>query len=92
MTVNICYEIFSAYVQDIVFDFIKPHDLELCRDMLLNSKCLRAGDILINDRGFISRNVINELKINKQVDTYAPAKKNMTIYEEAVKIAISDDK
>jgi hypothetical protein len=60
--------------------------------MILNSKCLKSGDILINDRGFISMEVMNALKSQKQVDTYIPAKKNMTIYEEAVKIAISEDK
>lgn len=82
----------SGIVEEIVFDSIKPHDLELCRDMLLNSKCLKNGDILINDRGFISRDVMNSLKLEKQVDTYIPAKKNMTIYEEAIKIAISENK
>jgi hypothetical protein len=37
----------SVIVEEIVFDSIKPHDLELCRDMLLNSKCLKDGDILL---------------------------------------------
>lgn len=82
----------SGIVEEIVFGCIKCHDLELCRDMILNSKCLKSGDIIINDRGFISRDVINHLKVEKQVDTYIPAKKNMIIYEEAVKIAISEDK
>ncbi|QAT40335.1 transposase [Clostridium sp. JN-9] len=82
----------SGIIEEIVFDSIKPHDLELCRNMILKSKCLKSGDILINDRGFISRDVINILKLEKQVDTYVPAKKNMTIYQEAVKIAISEDK
>lgn len=82
----------SGIIEEVVFDSIKPHDLELCRDMLLNSKCFKCGDILINDRGFISRDVINSLKNQKQVDTYIPAKKNMTIYEEAIKIAISEGK
>lgn len=82
----------SGIIEEIVFGSIKPHDLELCRNMILNSSCLKDGDILINDRGFISRNVMNTLKLQKHVDTYVPAKKNMTIYEEAVKIAISEDK
>lgn len=82
----------SGIIEDIVFGSIKPHDLELCRDMILHSKCLKNGDILINDRGFISRDVMNSLKTQKQVDTYIPAKKNMTIYGEAVKIAISENK
>lgn len=82
----------SGIIEEIVFDSIRPHDLELCRDMLLNTKCFKPGDILINDRGFISREIINSLKSNKQVDTYIPAKKNMTIYEDAVKIAVSEGK
>ncbi|MTK13701.1 MAG: transposase [Clostridiaceae bacterium] len=82
----------SGIVEEIVLDSIKPHDLELCRDMILKSKCFKNGDILINDRGFISRDVMNSLKLEKQVDTYIPAKKNMTIYEEAVKIALSENK
>ncbi|MHC6181044.1 transposase [Clostridium sp. JNZ X4-2] len=82
----------SGIIEEIVFDSIKPHDLELCRYMLLNSKCLKKGDILINDRGFISRDVINSLKLEKGVDTYIPAKKSMTIYEEAVKIAVLENK
>lgn len=82
----------SGVIEEIVFGSIKSHDLEFCRDMILNSSCLKNGDILINDRGFISRDVINTLKAKKQVDTYIPARKNMTIYEEAVKIAISEDK
>jgi hypothetical protein len=82
----------SGVIEEIVFGSVKPHDIELCRDMILNSKCLKSGDILINDRGFISMEVMNALKSQKQVDTYIPAKKNMTIYEEAVKIAISEDK
>ena len=82
----------SGIIEDIVFGSIKPHDLEFCRDMILNSKCLKSGDILINDRGFISRDVMNSLKTKKQVDTYIPAKKNMVIYAEAVKIAVSENK
>jgi hypothetical protein len=79
----------SGIIEETVFGSLKTHDLELCRDMILNSNCLKSGDIIINDRGFISRDEMNKLKSQKQVDTYVPAKKNMTIYQEAVKIAIS---
>jgi hypothetical protein len=81
----------SGIIEEIVFGSIKTHDLEFCRNMILHSRCLKSGDILINDRGFISRDVMNTLKLQKHVDTYVPAKKNMTIYEEAVKIAVSED-
>lgn len=82
----------SGIIEEIVFGSIKTHDLELCREMILNSNCLKSGDILINDRGFISRELINYLKSQKNVDTYVPAKKNMAIYQDAIEIAISEDK
>lgn len=53
---------------------MKTHDLELCKDMILKSKCLKNGDIIINDREFISRHIINDLKLKQGVDTYIPAK------------------
>jgi len=82
----------SGIIEEIAFDSIRPHDLELSRGILLNSKVLKAGDILINDRGFISRDILNTLKSDKEVDTYIPAKKNMTIYEQAVMISKSEGK
>jgi hypothetical protein len=82
----------SGIIEEVVLGSIKTHDLEHCRDMILNNKCFKSGDILINDRGFISRDIINFLKNEKQVDTYIPAKKNMTIYEDAIKIAVSQNK
>ena len=60
----------SGIIEEIVYGSIKTHDLELCRSMILKSKCLKNGDILINDRGFISRDIMNELKLKRGVDTY----------------------
>jgi hypothetical protein len=79
----------AGVAEEIVFGELKTHDLELCRKMLLNSTCFKENDILINDMGFLSRDIINTLKLEKRVDTYLPAKKNMTIYEDAVSLAIS---
>lgn len=82
----------SGIIEEIAIDSIKPHDLDLGKDILLQSKVLKENDIIINDRGFISRPVINALKNDRKVDTYVPAKKNMTIYEQAVSIAKSEGK
>lgn len=82
----------SSIVKEIIFDSIKPHDLELCRNMILNSKCSISGNVFINDIGFILRDITNSLKLQKQVDAYIPVKKSMTIYEKAIKIAVSEDK
>jgi hypothetical protein len=53
----------TEIIEETVFGTLKTHDLELCRDMILNSNCLKSGDILINDRGFISRDEMNTLKL-----------------------------
>ena len=82
----------GGIIEELAFGSIKTHDMELSRDILLKSKVLKEGDILINDRGFTSRSVTNTLKTNKKVDTYIPAKKNMMIYEQAVSIAKLEDK
>lgn len=74
-------------LEEIKMGSIKKHDMELCRDMLLKSLLLKSGDILINDRGFLSREVMNTLKTKRGVDTYIPVKKNMDIYKTAVSIA-----
>lgn len=77
----------AGILEEIKMGSIKMHDMELCRDMLLKSPVLKRGDILINDRGFLSRDVMNTLKTKRGVDTYIPVKKNMNIYETAVSIA-----
>jgi hypothetical protein len=77
----------NGIIEEVRFGTLKTHDLNLSREMILTSKMLKKGDILINDRGFLSRDVINSLKLDRQVDVYVPLKKNMDIYKEAVKIA-----
>lgn len=82
----------TGVIEEIVFGSIKPHDIELCRDMLTNTKVLKKGDILINDRGFISREMLNHLKSQKGVDSYIPLKKSMEAYEVAVTAAVKENK
>jgi len=77
----------NGIIEDIRFGAISTHDMELSREMILSSPVLNPGDALINDRGFLSRDVLNELKARRSVDTYIPIRKNMNAYEEAVSIA-----
>jgi len=79
----------SGLIEEIRFGTMKEHDLELSRDMILNSPMLKPMDALINDRGFLSRDVINELKARREVDTYIPLRKNMIAFQDAVSIAVS---
>jgi hypothetical protein len=82
----------GGIMEEITLGGLKTHDMELCRDMLKNTHHFKTGDILINDRGFISRDILNHLKTKRGVDTYVPAKKNMVLYEDAVSIAKSSEK
>jgi len=77
----------SGIIEEIRLGTIKEHDLELSREILSKSEMLKSGDILINDRGFLSREIMNDLKTRREVDTYIPLKKNMNAYQDAVTIA-----
>ncbi len=82
----------SGIVEETVFGTLKTHDLELCREMLRQTSCFHENDILINDRGFLSREMANYLKTVRKVDTYLPAKENMTLFQDAVLLAITNGK
>lgn len=77
----------GGVIEEIRLGAITEHDLALSMDMLLTSQVLKPGDIVINDRGFLSREVLNTLKRERQIDTYIPLKKNMVAYDEAVRLA-----
>jgi len=82
----------SGIAEEVVFGTLKTHDMEQCREMLKNTPCFHEHDILINDRGFLSREITNYLKSVRKVDTYLPAKENMVLYQDAVKLAVSSGK
>ena len=82
----------TGIIEEIRFGSISVHDFALSEEMLRTSPVLKQGDILINDRGFISRELINYLKLKRGVDSYLPVRENMEIYEEAVYTAKENDK
>ena len=82
----------SGIAEGIVFGTLKTHDIEQCREMLKNTSCFHENDILINDRGFLSREMTNYLKTERRVDTYIPARENMTAYQDAVRLATASGK
>lgn len=77
----------SGIIEEICFGTAAVHDLALCENMLYTTKCLKHGDILINDRGFLSREMMNHLKTYRGVDTYIPLRNSMNAFEEAIAIA-----
>lgn len=82
----------TGIIEEIEFGAMNIHDLELSREMLKNTKVFNPGDILIEDRGFLDRDLINYLKIKRQVDTYVPLKSNMNAYQIAIQIAQEENK
>ena len=77
----------SGVIEEIRFGPLNVHDLTLSDEMLRTTPMLKPGDILINDRGFLSRDLINYLKSHRKVDTYVPLRTNMVAYDIAVKAA-----
>lgn len=82
----------SGIVEETVFGTLKTHDMEHCREMLRKTSCFHENDILINDRGFLSREMTNYLKTVRKVDTYIPARENMAVYQDAVALAVASGK
>ena len=77
----------TGIIEEIRFGTAATHDLALSEEMLKTTKCFNHGDILINDRGFLSRELIDYMKNERGVDTYVPLKKNMMAFNDAIKIA-----
>lgn len=77
----------SGVIEEIRLEALNVHDLTLSENMVQTTKVLKPGDILINDRGFLSRKLINYLKLIKQVDTYVPLRQSMDAFKMAVQEA-----
>ncbi len=77
----------TGIIEEIRFGTASTHDLALSEEMIKMTKCFNYGDILINDRGFLSRELINYLKIERGVDSYVPLRNNMTAFYDTVEIA-----
>jgi len=82
----------TGLIEEIVFGAMNVHDFELTKEMLLTTPNLKPGDILINDRGFLDREMLNTLKTKRGVDTYVPLKTNMIAYQTAVTAAQFENK
>lgn len=70
---------------------IQVHDVPLCGPLLETAPVLRAGDLLLEDRGFIDGETITLLKQQRHVDVIVPLKSSMLSYKEAVDLAHMQD-
>jgi hypothetical protein len=55
--------------------------------MLMQSPVFRAGDLLLEDNGFMDGKLISQLKRERQVDVIVPLRSNMVAFDEAVRFA-----
>jgi len=66
---------------------IQVHDLPFCRLLFETAPVLRAGDLILEDRGFVDGKTLTLLKQQRHVDVIVPLKSTMLSYHEAVQLA-----
>ena len=77
----------AGIITQVAVGQIQTHDCKLCEPMLKSCTVLRAGDLLLEDRGFLDGEMITYLKRERGVDVIVPLRHGMLSYEEAVKLA-----
>ena len=73
----------GGIIEEICMSTAKTHDLEMSKEMIMNSKYLKPGDYFMEDRGFIDLEMFRFL-VEKEINVILPVKRNMEIYQEAV--------
>ena len=82
----------AGLLTQVAMSAIQVHDMALCRALLEEAPVLRAGDLLLEDRGFIDGATLSHLKRQRQVDVIIPLKANMLATQEAMQLAQMADK
>src|SRR5499427_5188416 len=77
----------AGLLSQVALSAIQVHDLALCRPMLAEAPVLRAGDLLLEDRGFLDGGTLSTLKRQRRVDVIIPLKANMLATQEAIQLA-----
>ena len=77
----------AGLLTQVALSAIQVHDVALCRPLLEKAPVLRAGDLLLEDRGFLDGATLSELKGKRQVDVIMPLKANMLATQEAIQLA-----
>ena len=82
----------AGLLTQVALSAIQVHDVALCRPLLEQAPVLRAGDLLLEDRGFLDGATLSALKRQRQVDVIIPLKANMLATQEAMQLAAMVDK
>jgi hypothetical protein len=77
----------AGLLSQVALSAIQVHDVALCRPLLETAPVLRAGDLLLEDRGFLDGATLSHLKRKRRVDVIMPLKANMLATQEAIQLA-----
>ena len=66
---------------------IQVHDVALCRPLLEQAPVLRAGDLLLEERGFLDGAMLSHVKRSRRVEVIMPRNANMLATQEAMQLA-----
>jgi hypothetical protein len=77
----------AGLLTQVALSAIPVHDLALCRPLLAEAPVLRAGALLLEDRGFLDGATVSDLKRTRRVDVIIPLKANMLATQEAIALA-----
>ena len=77
----------AGLLSQVALSAIQVHDVALCRPLLEMAPVLRAGDLLLEDRGFIDGATLTHLKRKRRVEVIMPLKANMLATQEATQLA-----
>src|SRR5499426_485469 len=82
----------AGLLTHVALSAIQVHDVTLCRPLLEQASVLRAGDLLLEDRGFLDGAMLSHLKRQRRVDVIMPLKANMLATQEAIQLADMADR
>jgi Transposase DDE domain len=82
----------AGLLSQVALAAIQVHDVALCRPLLEQAPVLRAGDLLLEDRGFLDGAMLSHLKRQRRVDVIMPLKANMLATQEAIQLAAMADR
>lgn len=74
----------AGVLTHVALSAIQVHDRAWCRPGLEAAPVLRAGDVLLEDRGCIDGATLSDLQRKRRVDVIIPLKANMLATQEAI--------
>src|SRR6266699_7076367 len=77
----------AGLLTQVALSAIQVYDMAACRPLLTQASVLRAGDLLLEDRGFIDGATLSYLKRKRRIDVITPLKSNMLAAQEAIQLA-----